>query len=219
MKPTPAKAVTATKVDSGREEFCLYIVESPRADDFYHDRSEGALIEKAIRLGRNSAVTRTVLNKKMFSYAVSEGLPKFSKENEGSLPALHISAHGDRKGIQFSDETTMDWDELKAILTPVNHALNSKLLLCMSACEGYFANVMAMSDGDESHPYFATVGHAGKPTWAETAVGYAAFYHLVSTGKHLEDAVLGMRAASGSDGWVFRTSQAVRKNWQKKAGS
>lgn len=36
------------------------------------------------------------------------------------------------------------------------------------------------------------------PTWAETAVAFTAFYHLLRKGRPIKEAVDGMKAASGN---------------------
>jgi len=95
------------------------------------------------------------------------------------LPIVHVSAHGAQSGLQLSNGEVVTWPQLRELLLPVNKSLAGFLLLCMSACEGYSACQMAMELEGADHPYWALIGNFGKPTWSETAVAYAALYHLV----------------------------------------
>jgi hypothetical protein len=105
------------------------------------------------------------------------------KARDGYLPVLHISAHGNDDGIQLSDKTILNWNDLRDLLLPINKALKGALILCMSSCSGFLACTMAMHPEGENHVFFEVVGNTGSPTWSETAVAYAAFYHLLAKGK------------------------------------
>ncbi len=72
---------------------------------------------------------------------------------------------------------------------------------------------MAMQEGDGAHPYFAMVGNFGKPSWADTAVAYSAFYHRISKGHYFVDAVAAMKAASGDENWVIETAEESRRSY------
>lgn len=183
-------------------EFFVYIVESPSAPDLYHGRSEGFLVAQALGLDLIPCVARTAINPLAFTAALRLGLPEVMKQFPQKLPIIHISAHGDRAGIQLSSGDVIPWIELRQLLTPINESLDGTLLLCMSACEGYSACQMAMQEGELPHPYLAMVGNYGQPTWSDTAVAYLAFYHLLSKGRIVPDAVQAMRVASGDDRWV-----------------
>jgi len=193
--------------------FFVYIVESPSAPDIYHGRSEGALVAKAVELDGIPSVTRTVINPIAFDAALRIGLPEVMKAYPDRLPILHISAHGATHGIQLSSGDVLQWIDLRPMLTPINESLGGYLLLCMSACEGYSACQMAMQDGDGPHPYFSMVGNFGKPTWSDTAVAYSSFYHLLSKGYNVFNAVAGMKAASGDDKWTLETAEQSKQGY------
>lgn len=59
---------------------------------------------------------------------------------------------------------------------------------------------MAMNTNDADPPFFAMFGNTATPTWAETSVAYASFYHVLSRGKTVNDAVEAMKAASDNIG-------------------
>lgn len=194
-------------------KFFLYIIESPSAPDIYHGRSEGALVAKAVELDGIPSVSRTVINPFAFNAAVKIGLPEVMKEYPDRFPILHISAHGATHGIQLSSGDVLNWSDLRPMLTPINESLGGYLLLCMSACEGYNACQMAMQEDEGPHPYFSMVGNYGKPTWSDTAVAYSSFYHLLSKGYNLIDAVAGMKAASGDDNWIVETAEQSKQGY------
>jgi hypothetical protein len=193
--------------------FFIYIIESPSAPDIYHGRSEGVLVAKAVELDGIPSATRTVINPTAFYAALSMGLPDVMKLYPDRIPILHISAHGASGGIQLSSGDVINWLDLRQILMLINESLDGFLLLCMSACEGFSACQMAMQEGDGPHPYFFMVGNYGKPTWSDTAVAYSAFYHLLSKGYNVSDAVAGMRAASGDDKWIAQTAEQSKRGY------
>lgn len=92
----------------------------------------------------------------------------------------------------------MPWEELKDHLRPVNAALSGSLVVCMSSCEGYAGIRMAMHPEESDLPYSALIGCGTQPTWGETAVAYATFYHQLWRGEYIADAVAAMRVASGN---------------------
>lgn len=203
-----------TEVETAQAlRFFVYIVESPSAPDIYHGRSEGALVAKAVELDRIPSVTRTVINPVAFDAALRIGLPEVMKAYPDRLPILHLSAHGAAHGIQLSNGDVLGWSDLRPMLTPINESLGGYLLLCMSACEGYSACRMAMQEGNGAHPYFAMVGNFGRPTWSDTAVAYSCFYHLLSKGYSVFNAVSGMKSASGDDRWTVETAEQSKQGY------
>lgn len=193
-------------------QFFVYIIESPSSPDIYHGRSEGSLVARAIDLDGIPSVTRTVINKPAFEAAFKIGLPEVMKYYPQRLPIIHLSAHGSENGIQLSDGSEIFWPDLRNVLIPVNQSLSGVLLLCMSACEGYSACRMAM-ELDGPHPFYAMVGNFGKPTWADTAVAYSSFYHLLSKGKTVPEAVSAMKHASGDDCWAHQTAEESKRGF------
>lgn len=73
---------------------------------------------------------------------------------------------------------------------------------------------MAMSaESDSDHPYAGIVGTAESPTWADAAVAYATFYHLIGKGAHLSDAVQAMCVASGDRTFFCSTAIEIKKGY------
>jgi hypothetical protein len=199
--------------ESTRPQLFVYVVESPSAPDLYHGRSEGELVARAVRLDSIPSVTRTVINPVAFEAALRLGLVEAMKEMPGRIPVLHVSAHGSQEGIQLSSGDDLSWAAFEALLTPINESLGGSLVLCMSACNGYSACRMAMQKPDGPHPYLAMVGNFRTPTWSDTAVAYSAFYHLLSKGHGIRQAVESMKAASGNDQWIVETAEDSRRGY------
>jgi hypothetical protein len=189
-----------------RLKFFVYVVESPSAPDLYHRRSEGDLLRQAINLNQIHCVLRLAVNLEAFSASLKIGLTEAMEQMPNTVPILHISAHGYKDGIQLSSGEFLGWDELRELLIPINQALSGALILCMSTCEGYSGQQMAMVEHSSFHPFFAIIGNSGKPTWPETAVAFSSFYHLVANGRFLKDAVEAMAVASGNESFFITTA-------------
>lgn len=199
----PENAVPALK-------FFVYIIESPSALDLYRGRSEGGRVAETLRLDDIPCVTRTAINSIAFKAALRYGLPETIQQYPEHHPILHLSAHGSYQGIQLSSNEIITWTELRDLLIPVNKSLGGQLFLCMSACQGYSACQMAMVEGDVPHPYLFMVGSSESPTWSDTAVSYLSFYHLLSKGCGITDAVASMSAASGVK-WICETANTSKQ--------
>ncbi|MBW7933225.1 MAG: hypothetical protein H3C62_06330 [Gemmatimonadaceae bacterium] len=199
--------------DEDRIPFFVFIVESPSDLDFYHDRAEGRLLAEVIRHTGVPTVLRVAITRQALVAALHYGLVDEMKANPERLPILHISAHGSAEGIQLASGEALSWQDLRDILKPVNAALKGSLFICLSTCQGYSGTQMAMYPDDEDFPYFALIGCAASPTWAETSVGFATLYHQVARGEYVEDAVEIMRRASGNDAFYLRTAEDTKKDY------
>lgn len=194
-----------------RFKFFVFVIESPSPLDLYHRRSEGEIVRQAVELNVIKCAVKTAISRLAFEACLKIGLTEAMAENPGLIPILHISAHGNQFGIQLSDGYVMSWHELKDFLKPVNAALQGLLVLCMSSCEGYSGIRMAMHTDESDLPYFALIGCGSKPTWGETAVAYATFYHQMARGEHISEAVRAMCVASGNNLFFLEHAQESRR--------
>lgn len=196
-----------------RMKFFVYIIESPNPVDIYHGRFEGDMIKKALSLDKIPCAHRIVVNEEAFKASIIVGLLKEQMEAyKGLVPVIHISAHGGSEGIELTDGKIISWEDLKNSLLPISKALKGNLLLSMSSCKGISACRMAMTEKEEEcNPFFAVIGADGEPKWSDTAIAYAAFYHLVSKGCYIENAVKGMCEASGVDDFQIITATVAKK--------
>jgi hypothetical protein len=194
-----------------RLNFFVYIIESPSAPDLYHRRSEGELIEKSLSLHNIPCVTRLVISREAFEASIKVGLAEEMKNFPELLPILHISAHGGALGLQLSNGEEISWADLRSLLLPVSKALDGGLLLCMSSCEGFSACRMAMQSKSNEYPFFAVIGNTKKPTWSDTAIAYATFYHLIAKGEYVTQAVEAMQVAAGDYNFINITATAAQQ--------
>lgn len=194
-----------------RIKFFVFVIESPSAPDLYHRRSEGDIVRQAVELNGIRCVVKTAISVTAFDACLKIGLSEAMASLPGYIPLLHISAHGDIGGIQLSDGYVMPWAELKDHLRPVNAALGGSLVVCMSSCEGYAGIKMAMHPEESDLPYFALVGCGAQPTWGETAVAYATFYHQLWRGEYIADAVAAMCVASGNQKFFLEHAEQSRQ--------
>lgn len=196
-----------------RIRFFVFVIESPSAVDLYHRRSEGEIIRQAVELNGIKCVVKTAINLQAFDACLKIGLAEEMSARAGFIPLLHISAHGSSDGIQLSDGYVMPWDELREHLRPINDALGGSLVVCMSSCEGYSGIRMAMTNDESPLPFFALIGCSEKPTWGETAVGYATLYHQLWRGEYVADAVTAMRVAAGNQLFFLQHAENSRRGY------
>ena len=202
-----------TEEEKNDFRFFVYIVESPSAVDLYHKRSESDLLKQAINLNQIPCIDRVAISREAFVAAIRVGLYEEMKSFPGLIPVLHISAHGFSEGIQLSSGEIIEWAFLRELFKPVNTALKGNLLVCMSSCEGYSGSRMAMVTDDSEFPFYAIVGNCQKPTWSETAIAFATFYHLVAKGRYIIDSVEAMKIASGNDSFYITTAEESRQGY------
>jgi hypothetical protein len=196
-----------------RFQFFVYILESPSAVDLYHGRSEADMLRQAVNLNRIPCVSRIVVNSDAFRAALTLGLPEAMEANPQRTPVIHISAHGFDEGIELTNGDRLLWDELGELLRPVNKALSGSLFICMSTCKGFSGQRMAMVTDDGDHPFLAIVGNGEEPTWPETAIAFASFYHLLAGGHYVGEEVQAMCVASGNDRFYVVTAEEAKQGY------
>lgn len=195
------------KFDKKPTRFTVYVVESPSPLDLYEMRYEGEILQKALQLANIPSVHRLAVNMDSFKTALGYGLLLHLSYGELLPPILHISAHGNNEGIELTSGESVDWPLLRDLLMPINKVLNGNLLICMSSCGGFYASCMALSEKElmpspENVPFFGLVGNREKPTWSETAIAFLTFYHLLTKGYLIDEAVRRMRGASDNNSFV-----------------
>lgn len=196
-----------------RIKFFVFVIESPSAVDLYHRRGEGDLLRQAVELNGIPCILKTAISIAAFDACIKIGLSEAMRALPGYIPLLHISAHGDKNGIQLSDGHVIDWETLREHLRPINQALGGSLVVCLSSCEGYMGVRMAMYTADHDLPYYALIGCGSKPTWAETAVGFTTFYHQLCRGEHIAKAVEVMALASGNPMFWLEHAERSRQGF------
>jgi hypothetical protein len=194
----------------------VHIIESPSANDLLDDRTEGRLLKESLKLAEIPTSYRLASSRETLSKALYRGLiDDLKKRPNNSLPILHLSAHGNKEGIVLTNEEFVSWEDLRTLLVPINKVFAGSLIFCLSACEGYGAVRSAMNHSKEL-PYFALVSHLGATAWADAAIGFSTFYHLLlKKNKSINDILPAMRLAAGDDGFVCKLGEETRQDWIK----
>lgn len=198
--------------------FFVNIIESPKDEEIYNNTSEATLLKKVLELNDIKCVSRVAINRNYFFKGVRDGFIE-GLEKYNYIPILHISCHGSDNGLRLSCEDEISWDEIKKNLCVLNELLNGSLLLCMSSCKGFSACQMAVQKKNNQNPFFALIGNTNSPTWAETAIAYATFYHLIIKGHTINNAVEIMCKSSDNNDWeaiTFLEAQQTYMNYIKQ---
>jgi len=206
--------VQKRKIKKDRQIFLVYIVESPSHIDLYHKRWEGEILSRALSLAGIPSSHKLAVSLEAFTASLTIGLQEYLEKANALPPILHISSHGSIEGIQLTSGEVLEWYKLRDLIMPINKALNGNLILCMSSCKGFNACRMAMAEGDI--PFLGIIAHPGSPTWSDTAIAFASFYHLLAKGYYIQEAVEAMRIASGDKGFMEIRGKAAKEIYTKK---
>ena len=175
----------------------VFIIESPRSDDLLTGRLEGHLLAESLRLAGISQQYYLVTD-----IATFRGVVRYLKgvitRQRRMVTIIHISAHGDEKGIAFTNGRTMQWTKLAEILVNLNRRCNGKLVLCLSCCKGSYIG-LALVKTVKQMPFNAAISAFGSPTWNDAAIAFVIFYHqYINKGVRISDAVAIMNDASAT---------------------
>ena len=193
-------------------DFVIHIIESPSPDDFLDNRQEGRILLEALKLASVEAHYYAAVNRDSFKKSIERIKGRHSTmESNPCFPIIHISAHGNEKGIGFTGESSIvTLKELGDLLAELNTIVQGALLVCMSACLGF--NGFRMAYRTSSLPFYALVGPTISPTWPETFVAYQTFYHLVACKKqNLVPSAEAMNVAAGLAPGSFKIVRAKDK--------
>lgn len=155
----------------------VHIIESPSADDLLDGRAEGRALNEILNLANIPHCYNLATTKQTLHTALVTRLNEASN-NFQVYPILHLSMHGNEKGIGLTDNTFLPWTDLQEMLIPLNNHLEGKLLICMSSCFGSRGYLMAMNE-DRNETFWGLVGNNHSVSWEDAAVAYITFYHLL----------------------------------------
>lgn len=179
----------------------VFIVESPSPEDIYECRSEGEPICRVVTLNGLACETRCTANEAALKRAVAEYTGKVAASPKFP-PVLHVSAHGCTGGLALSDERVVPWPDFLELLRQANELADEGIVLCISCCYG--SSAANVSDPNPSRPAFRyLVTNKASPTWPQTTIGFATFYHYLIKEQSLESAVEAMRASSLNQDFVL----------------
>jgi hypothetical protein len=198
-KTAGATATMPQQLDFTLPPFFVYIIESNRTQEIMGGFLEGIALQNVLKFSGVRVKYHTSVGKQDFPIQVRRAA-EYAHEM-GAFPILHISAHGNLRGIQLTTEELVTWRELAEMLGPLRHFSGGNYLLCLSACEGLGSCQVALANPDI--PPFGVVGTSKVVDWSDNVIGYATFYHLLRKGKTIRQAIEGMKAASAHDTYSF----------------
>jgi hypothetical protein len=194
-----------------RDNCKIYIIESQRDSDILQNRTEGKALSATLDLAqiRNKyfqVVTIAMLEEcfRMICEDIS-----FNRLRGLVAPYLHFSAHGNVEGIVLTDNTFIDWIQIRQYIDNINNSIgfirprpeNPKLLvsilnLCFSTCQGI--NARQIQETLPDNKYVCLIGPTESVDWSDSLIAFSTFYHQVFY-KHrtATEAVTNMNAAAG----------------------
>lgn len=196
-------------------KYRVYLIESPSPKDFYLGFNNAHVLEQSLSRIAIPVTHRVVVNEEFFVEAMSEMIDTFTKNKE--IPILHIFAHGNADEIGFTSDQALSLDHMGEFLKKANDLFDSKLVVCLSACEGH--RIVKTGLKNSESPFDSLIACMGKPEWEECLVGFTAFYFLLSKGKTLQEAFNGLVAASGRTDFKLTAGQRLVElgEWIRKA--
>ena len=187
------------------------VIESPSSRDLLDGRTEGRALCEALRLADIPHSYSLATDRGTLSESLGNRLRAAAKQY-GTVPIIHFSMHGNTDGVQLTNGEFITWYELRIELTPLLHAMQGTLLVCMSSCFGNAGCRMAMHVDNEP-TFWALVGNTESATWSDAAVAYISFYHMFFKEHNLGFCVDSMKSASGDHNFVCHLGEQTRQNW------
>lgn len=144
----------------------VFIIESLDPDDEGNGRFEGSIISQIVRLHGKAPKYRYVRTREAFEQAVTE----FA---ESKYRYLHISAHGDSKGMCTTNQEDIDFDELSELLIPFMSGRRLFLSACSMVHED-LAKLLIPGSG-----CYSLVGPTEEIDFSKAAIVWSSIYHLM----------------------------------------
>lgn len=170
----------------------VYIIESLSAVDIQTEKKyEGRILSEILMLQEISVEYSQIKDKTGFIEAIErikmQILSQYQNihiNNSFTLPILHLSCHGNKDGIEFTDEF-IKWDELYAVLLLLSDAFVdidvdvNPLLLVMSVCEGLYALLLdeIAQKLSKKSPFAFLIANKEKIYWEDTIVAFSVLYY------------------------------------------
>ena len=108
------------------KKFKIFIAESVAPDDFYEGNCEGHVVQAMAKVLHWQSSYKVALNAETLCRAIKHA------SNSG-YDILHISCHGDAKGIELTDGTELSWKDLAECFQETHHAPHT---VVVSSCAG-----------------------------------------------------------------------------------
>ncbi|RLI76420.1 hypothetical protein DRP04_12680 [Archaeoglobales archaeon] len=99
------------------------------------------------------------------------------------------------------------------MLSPLNKAFQGRIILSISACEGWSAIKMLFESKDL--PFNVLISNKGKPTWEQTLIGFTIIYHRLKEELDFLKAINAAKEATGNSDFVYLSIPEIEEFIQK----
>ena len=134
---------------------------------------------------------------------------------DGKKFCLHFVSHGSAAGlcVKATDES-IQWCEFRSILKAINMAMDEKLILNMTTCEGLHG-IKIVDPADKDMPFFGLIG-VNRLLLPDEAVRLnEQFYSMMSAGKQIQTIIQEIAQAPGGEVLDCISSAGFKANSQK----
>lgn len=178
------------------KEIRLFIIECVDPIDLLQDRSEAKALEQVCKIIGHEVAVLSAYSKQDFKkyckYISSIDVDHDFKSREKVPLCIHISAHGNQKGIGFGGDF-LKWSDMFEAMKPIFTELDydGDVFLAISACEAGKQELSnrIIDEKEKNHPeiappkYIIVTSETGGVDWDDALVSWTLFYHKISGGK------------------------------------
>lgn len=187
----------------------IYIFESPSPEDFLNGVQEGEALSKALDLASIENSYNIVTNVSMFVKCLRQIEEDIEAVRGQRITYLHFSMHGNERGIGFTNNEFLTWEQLYYLLEGFSESIGytnghieghkrALINLQFSVCGGF--NAIKMKDYAPANitPYLSVVGPTEKVHWSDSLIAFQVYYHnTLHKTQGIEKAVHLMNDAAG----------------------
>ncbi len=187
----------------------LYIIESPNPVDILDGRKEGEALMMSLRLAEIKSIYFQIANQQMLEKVmrrISDDLQQ--RGDTVFIPVIHISAHGNERGIALTSEEVISWETLGNLLYDLKGRMGlstvepGTAVLAMSTCQGLHGYQVSRSNSRA--PFSLMFGPTKNVEWADSLTAWITLYHLfLKKNFQLEKAIAAMNIAAGLEPRTF----------------
>lgn len=197
--------------------FYVHIVESPSPAELHYGITEGRALCSFLDIAGVPYSYNLVVNLDQFHIAmthdVDESIDEFDK-----VPILHLSMHGDERGIQLTNQHETGglllWSELANYIRPIHDILYDGLGVCMSCCGGAHGTQMAEVILKKDIPYRWIAGSFSQIEYPDAALAYSIFYRRLHYGAYnICRLIKAIRVTSGIDDFDIWDGDLIQEKY------
>src|SRR5580704_6197426 len=116
-------------------DFSVFVAASVQSVDFYEGRTDGFAANELLKIQQVRTSYKIVFDKDHLARAIGDA-------RAGDFQVLHISAHGDNRGISLTDGNFVTWLDLAELLTTFGGVPNKAgRILVVSSCMGGYVGL------------------------------------------------------------------------------